>query len=383
MEKYEIYTVRQGDCLWDIAGAYYGHPVLWPSLYSLNNWAAAHHVDRIRPIVNPNLIYPGERLLLKPLPVHRLKPLLDDPRLIAMVPRTEPAPPRGSLAGMSIVNPAKKLGFKPFFALSYDFGDVDVGTYEAAGFTAEISYGGSITLQPDKDAALVTLSNTGVELDYERAARTVVGQLVGGAKVRYDPAAAKAGGGRRNPLGFSCALTRVGHGGVPDFTVEIDGDAVTCTLTFYPVHGNYHGYVFYSSDFRVTAKVTKNEASSKNGGSRGSGQNLKIVQNLMHAPRHHLPIITGKTNSLSINQNYIQSPDQLFAKAKTLPISSIGMFSFIFFTGLPNLSSSVMKTIIHDDREFGQYIERSLRQKPRHQTTSFPIAPPIWEFLPG
>lgn len=377
MEKYEIYTVRQGDCLWDIAGAYYGHPVLWPSLYSLNNWAAAHHVDRIRPIVNPNLIYPGERLLLKPLPVHRLKPLLDDPRLIAMVPRTEPAPPRGSLAGMSIVNPAKKLGFKPFFALSYDFGDVDVGTYEAAGFTAEISYGGSITLQPDKDAALVTLSNTGVELDYERAARTVVGQLVGGAKVRYDPAAAKAAGGRRNPLGFSCALTRVGHGGVPDFTVEIDGDAVTCTLTFHPVHGNYHGYVFYSSDFRVTAKVTKT------GGTSTRHFIRKTHQNVLHSPHRQHLITANRIAIRSVNQTTLNRQSTMIASTTTLSPSSLGFIGFLSIVGPIGLSSPIFKRLVHDERGILKYIENNMRQIHPRGPGATPLTPPVWEFMAG
>ncbi|MEE3501624.1 LysM domain-containing protein [Acidiphilium acidophilum] len=377
MEKYEIYTVRQGDCLWDIAGAYYGHPLLWPSLYSLNNWAAAHHVDRIRPIVNPNLIYPGERLLLKPLPVHRLKPLLDDPRLIAMVPRTEAAPPRGSLAGMSIVNPAKKLGFKPFFALSYDFGDVDVGTYEAAGFTAEISYGGSITLQPDKDAALVTLSNTGVELDYERAARTVVGQLVGGAKVRYDPAAAKAAGGRRNPLGFSCALTRVGHGGVPDFTVEIDGDAVTCTLTFHPVHGNYHGYVFYSSDFRVTAKVTKTGGMSGKRGGQGP------TNNILHMP-HHKPIITASSSAgRSPQQNMLHGHTTMIASNAPLSQSPAGLLGFMFIVGPMGLTSITFQRLLNDEKAILKDIENNLRPLHRKSVRGFPVPPPVWEFMPG
>lgn len=374
MEKYEIYTVRQGDCLWDIAGAYYGHPVLWPSLYSLNNWAAAHHVDRIRPIVNPNLIYPGERMLLKPLPVHRLKPLLDDPRLIAMVPRTEPAPSRGSLAGLSIFNPAKKLGFKPFFALSYDFGDVDVGTYEAAGFTAEISYGGSITLQPDKDAALVTLSNTGVELDYERAARTVVGQLVGGAKVKYDPAAAKAAGGRRNPFSFSCALTRVGHGGVPDFAVEIDGDAVTCTLTFHPVHGNYHGYVFYSSDFRVTAKVTKSSSSKSN----------RLNMSSIHKTKSHYPPVVTHIRAARLSMSGISHDNAVIASR--LPVKNPGagasngpeLFTFL---GYNCLIGSPLKNIINFDHRITRDVMNALKSDARARpTTGIPTAPPIWEF---
>jgi LysM repeat protein len=50
-----IYVVRQGDTLWDISKRFYGNPLLWPRLWELNSF-----------IDNPNLIYPGQVLSLKP-----------------------------------------------------------------------------------------------------------------------------------------------------------------------------------------------------------------------------------------------------------------------------------------------------------------------------
>ena len=64
-----IYVVRRGDTLWDISKRFYGNPLLWPRLWELNSF-----------IDNPNLIYPGQVLSLKPkyeqpgIPVVRINP---------------------------------------------------------------------------------------------------------------------------------------------------------------------------------------------------------------------------------------------------------------------------------------------------------------------
>lgn len=49
----EIYTVQQGDTLWDISGLYLDAPWLWPKLWAVNP-----------EIENPHLIYPGDQISL-------------------------------------------------------------------------------------------------------------------------------------------------------------------------------------------------------------------------------------------------------------------------------------------------------------------------------
>ncbi len=53
VEAPNVYVVKKGDTLWDISGQYLSEPWRWPEIYRTN--------PQIR---NPNLIYPGDRLIL-------------------------------------------------------------------------------------------------------------------------------------------------------------------------------------------------------------------------------------------------------------------------------------------------------------------------------
>lgn len=53
------YMVASGDCLWTIAERLYGNGMMWRQLYALNRDS----------ILNPNLIFPGQKLrLIQPQP---------------------------------------------------------------------------------------------------------------------------------------------------------------------------------------------------------------------------------------------------------------------------------------------------------------------------
>lgn len=51
----QIYTIRSGDTMWDICKIVLDNPWYWPKLWSFNQY-----------ILNPNLIYPGNRLAFYP-----------------------------------------------------------------------------------------------------------------------------------------------------------------------------------------------------------------------------------------------------------------------------------------------------------------------------
>lgn len=53
--KQKTYTVKKGDCLWNITKKYTGNGANWKKLYNLNKKVIGS---------NPNLIYPGQKLTL-------------------------------------------------------------------------------------------------------------------------------------------------------------------------------------------------------------------------------------------------------------------------------------------------------------------------------
>ena len=52
--KAKTYTVKSGDCLWNIAKKYYGNGAKYTQIFNANK-------DKIS---NPNLIYPGQVLTI-------------------------------------------------------------------------------------------------------------------------------------------------------------------------------------------------------------------------------------------------------------------------------------------------------------------------------
>jgi nucleoid-associated protein YgaU len=54
-EEEEIYTIKQGDTLWDISSKFLKDPFLWPKLWQRNPY-----------ITNPHWIYPGQPIRLAP-----------------------------------------------------------------------------------------------------------------------------------------------------------------------------------------------------------------------------------------------------------------------------------------------------------------------------
>ena len=55
-EAEDVYTIKQGDTLWDISSKFLKDPFLWPKLWQRNPY-----------ITNPHWIYPGQPIRLSPL----------------------------------------------------------------------------------------------------------------------------------------------------------------------------------------------------------------------------------------------------------------------------------------------------------------------------
>lgn len=268
---FETYTVKQGDCLWNIAQAHYGNAQFWPSLYSFNNWAASQHIQNAGFIINPNLIYPRQKILLPDLDMTLLRPILENPKLAAAIHRADaraagkPAIPAftaqplvlspAQVARDKRANPAAYLGFKPFLAFEYDLDDLRTTVVETPLFTAEIKWSGKIVIQPVHDAALITLSNHGAILAHEFHANTVFGDLGSEASVIWKP-------GDKHPA-FACNLTRAGDGPIPKITIEADQDGPKFLLSWKPFTGRFRAYDFIAvARAEITIKPKTNGQST-------------------------------------------------------------------------------------------------------------------------
>lgn len=84
-ETPDVYIVKKGDTLWDIAEHFFGNPLTWPEIWKKNVF-----------IKDPHWIYPGQKLTLKEFLMkvteEPSKPLREpEPLLLETAPRTEVA----------------------------------------------------------------------------------------------------------------------------------------------------------------------------------------------------------------------------------------------------------------------------------------------------
>jgi hypothetical protein len=77
-ETDEVYTIKQGDTLWDISSRFLKNPYLWPKLWQRNPY-----------ITNPHWIYPGNSVRLNPPEA----PKREEPKKVAMEPKPAEARP--------------------------------------------------------------------------------------------------------------------------------------------------------------------------------------------------------------------------------------------------------------------------------------------------
>ena len=88
-----VYTIKQGDTLWDISSRFLKNPFLWPKLWQRNPY-----------ITNPHWIYPGQPVHLSPLEAlekeepkkvvveEKPKELVKEPEVKPEVKKVEPPP---------------------------------------------------------------------------------------------------------------------------------------------------------------------------------------------------------------------------------------------------------------------------------------------------
>jgi LysM repeat protein len=63
--KVEVITIKKGDTLWDLAKLYYKNPYMWKKFEEFNTFT------------NPDLIYPGEKLIISAEDAKKIKEILE------------------------------------------------------------------------------------------------------------------------------------------------------------------------------------------------------------------------------------------------------------------------------------------------------------------
>ena len=124
-----IYTIKQGDTLWDISNTYLKDPFLWPFIWKANLY-----------ITNPDLIYPGNKLVIPSLaPIERAlqAPVVPQEQLVGKPTTTVPEEEQRALAKKFILPEEAPVPIIDKYAMlnagfvnQEESGDVIVGSKE-------------------------------------------------------------------------------------------------------------------------------------------------------------------------------------------------------------------------------------------------------------
>ena len=256
-----IHVVRHGESLSSIAQRHYGSPKLWPSIYAFTNVLAGRRRHGFRHIVNPNRLRVGDRVALPAIPSQARWSLANDqgrrPAVLTQVaPATQsesheaerfqiPGTNQDPSQQLQADNPATETLLPPYYGWIYKLDDLTPYVVSQNGFRITVKLKGEVAIQPKEGTPLVKLSNRDAQLDLQREADTVMGQLLSDYQLTYD-APSKA-------VKFACKLTQVGQGGAPSigFAIPMPPDIVQEFITYKPIKGTFAGHGFLAATFTV------------------------------------------------------------------------------------------------------------------------------------
>jgi LysM repeat protein len=178
-EGEEIYTIKQGDTLWDISSKFLKDPFLWPKLWQRNPY-----------ITNPHWIYPGQPIRLAPaeelrkeipkeavkepevkkgeLPPEEKKPEVAEGKPAEVKP-TEVKPPEVTPAEVK-PSEVKPVEVKPVEEKRAVFPEV-----RSAGFISDIEYRGIGMIIDNREGKNLMAEGDIVYLAFKTAAAVVTG----------------------------------------------------------------------------------------------------------------------------------------------------------------------------------------------------------------
>jgi hypothetical protein len=189
------YIVKPGDNLWDISSATLGHGAEWPRLWRYNNRQDVIRMTK-RGIPNPDLIYPGQILLLP------IVPGAPTASATGPTPPSRPSPPRAS--ARPITTPASRgpTSSSPTgsgslsrqlpkvespISLKYRLDDIKFPPIDTPTALIEMRMTGDILFMTQKRyPALYVTQRREVEVQVVQAAEHALGSLISDNRIVYD-----------------------------------------------------------------------------------------------------------------------------------------------------------------------------------------------------
>ena len=257
------YIVKSGDNLWDIAHATLGHGAEWPRLWRYNNRQDVIRVTK-RGIPNPDLIYPGQILLLpivpgaptaggtSPTPPSRPPAPRASARPITSPPsRTAPSSPTGS-GSLSRQLPSVESPI----SLKYRLDDIKFPPIDTPAALIEMRMTGDVLLMTQRRyPAIYVTQRREIELQVVQSAEHALGSLVGDNRIIYDEQ-------NKNVTLRSMLVSQSHTPNVPSTAigVQMDSRSLTPKLRFemrYPkLEGSIGIFHYAAVDVKTVIEVT-------------------------------------------------------------------------------------------------------------------------------
>jgi len=164
------YIVKNGDTLWDISAKHLGSPLEWPRLWRYNNRKEIIAITN-KKIDNPDLIYPGQKILI-PLSTKSTKSVVID--------------------GKKLVKPTKSLkeqlpNIKSPMSFSYKLDDIKPPLIKLPNAIVEIKMQGSISLSSIESYPVnYVVNNKQLETKVTSAANKAFSSLIAETKLAFD-----------------------------------------------------------------------------------------------------------------------------------------------------------------------------------------------------
>ncbi|NWL14311.1 LysM peptidoglycan-binding domain-containing protein [Pseudoalteromonas sp. Scap03] len=170
MNMVKEYIVKKGDTLWDISSKYLGSPMEWPRLWKFNNRKEVVAITN-KPIVNPDLIYPGQKILIPSLE-HSKVEARQNARVFSTPKNSLDKRPNKITAPMS---------------LSYKLDDIRQPPIIIPNAIVEIKMTGNITLSSvDKFPINYVINDRKLEATVTSQANKAFGALISDTKLAFD-----------------------------------------------------------------------------------------------------------------------------------------------------------------------------------------------------